>query len=56
MNVQQMTSEDVEGKLIEMIEHHSSLCLPGFRAHSDAMWMKEAVEELQLRRLARSAG
>ncbi len=56
MNIQQMTSEDLELRLIELLEHHSRLCIPGFRAHTDGVWMIDAVKELQLRRLARSAG
>jgi len=56
MKISEIPSEDLEGQLLAHIERHARLCVPGHQSHDDALWMREAVEELRLRRLARSAG
>lgn len=56
MNVSECTSERLEVELREKLQAHAMLCFPGSSAHADAVWMLGAVEELRLRRLARSAG
>lgn len=52
MNIQQMTSEDLELRLMAITTLAPHMPPP----ESTFQWMTEAVQELQLRRLARSAG
>lgn len=56
MTITEIPSEDLEGQLLRHIDAHRDLCVPGYQAYRDAMWMHEAVVELRARRLARSAG